>query len=82
MPVHNVGHIVVAHFCQFEHILDDKPAHGVDDDADYDDDGGGDGGDHDESIVESAEFVQFFFAPICFPKLSNPSPLTKVLSSP
>ena len=81
MPVHNVGHIVVAHFCQFEDILDDKPAHGGDDDADYDDGGGGDGGDHDESIVESAEFVQFFFAPICFPKLSNPSPLTKVLSS-
>ena len=38
MPVHNVGHIVVAHFCQFEDILDDKPAHGGDDDADYDDD--------------------------------------------
>ena len=61
MPVHNVGHIVVAHFCQFEDILDDKPAHGGDDDADYNDERGGDGGDHDESIVESAEFVQFFF---------------------
>ena len=55
LPVHNVSHIVVAHFCQFENILDDKPAHGVDDDDDdagaaaFDDDGGG--GEHDESIL-------------------------------
>ena len=51
MPVHNVGHIVVAHFCQFEHILDDKPAHGGDDGADDDGDDGadGDGADGDGS---------------------------------
>ena len=31
LPVYKVGHVVVAHFCQLEDILDDKPANDNDD---------------------------------------------------
>ena len=47
LPVYKVGHVVVAHFCQLEDILDDKPANDNDDKRIRDDVGKKDRAGHD-----------------------------------
>ena len=71
LPVYKVGHVVVAHFCQLEDILDDKPANDNDDkrirdDAGKKDRAGHDNDDHGGSSGADEDIVGGFCAVFLF----------------
>ena len=69
LPVYKVGHVVVAHFCQLEDILDDKPANDNDykrDDVGKKDRAGHDNDDHGGSSGADEDIVGGFCAVFLF----------------